>query len=132
MLYLIESGSYSDYQVHTALEGPDGADVPALQAAWASTGVVEPGADVAGAFIAWLSRQPGWHEPASSRIDLDNGVLDRWYVLGYREPRIDRPCPVSKRHGVFQNTSHLFQPGRDAGGRLYWRCGYCKEEVTGG
>ena len=130
MLYLIESGSYSDYQVHTVLEGPDGADVPWLQSIWAFTGVVEPGADVAGAFIAWLSRQPGWHEPASSRVDLDEGVLDRWYVLGHPDPRVDLPCPVTKRHGV--DTSHYWQPGRDAGGRLYWRCYYCKEEVVGG
>jgi len=126
MLYLIESG----YTVHTVLEGPDGADVPALQAAWVSTGVVEPGADAAGAFIAWLSRQPGWREPASSRVDLDEGVLDRWSDLGYPQPRIDRPCPVPRRHGV--STSHYWQQGRDAGGRFYWRCYYCKEEVTGG
>ena len=145
MLYYLTSGSYSDYQVHTILEGPDDADLPALQVAYVAQ---LSDADVFGGgggitpFLAWLSRLPGWAERQSEEYSINYDRFSQRREALVRsfgtEPR-QQPCavrlkimkPILDRKGWhLANTAiHVWLPRIIDNGHRIWYCVYCDAAV---
>ena len=149
MLYYLTSGSYSDYQVHTILEGPDDADLSALQVAYVAqlsdAAVLEGGGGIT-SFLAWLSRLPGWEERPSAEYlttyDLLSYQRREALVRSFGPEPQQQPCAVrlesmksvlDRKGWHLANTAiHVWRPRIAEDGRHFWCCVYCTAAVEAG
>ena len=136
--YNLTFSAYSDFPLRATMEGPEGADLPALLAAWVDHGPFLPGADDVEGFIAYLSHVPGWSERFPTEFSL--GSYDMYEYMrknkGSWPPEPDRsePCPKWPWAGnstfTHLTAHHAWDRGRDLEERKYWGCTWCGKEAT--
>lgn len=142
-LYVLQHGYYDEKSTITILEGPVGADMAALHAAWLATTDQSFPMSKWPDFLEWLLARDGWSEREYNDYNLEDGadngvdgpiaVTDQWGHNpsdGWPTAFDAEQCPnVPLRHWMHTPPRHYYIRARLTDGSMIWRCRTCPKTI---